>query len=113
MGMWATRFPIFQVKKTMVSNGVDTLRFPCSALNVKDVRNSKHARTNDRRNHDSHNGSHVCPECQSGSKQARVNGKSNHDNVISVQCSESNHDPLRRLPNVLISVDVAVGSNAR
>ena len=42
----------------------------------KVVRNAKQARTNDRRNHDSHNGSHVCSECQSGSKQARVNGKS-------------------------------------
>ena len=26
---------------TMVSNGVDTMRFPCSALNVKVVRNFK------------------------------------------------------------------------
>ena len=34
---------------------------------------------NDRRNHDSHNGSHVCSECQSCSKQARVNG-----NTVSV-----------------------------
>ena len=81
--------------------------FLCSALNVQVVRNSKQARTNDRRNHDSHNGSHVCSECPSGSKQVRVSGKSNHDDVISVQCSEclssskqarvngkSNHDPL-------------------
>ena len=28
---------------TMVSHGVDTLRFPCSALNVKVLRNSKQA----------------------------------------------------------------------
>ena len=60
-----------------------------SAMNVKVVRNSKHARTNDRRNHDSHNGGHVCSECQSGSKQAWVNSRSNHDNVISVQCGKS------------------------
>ena len=53
--------------------------FSCSALNVKVVRNSKQTRTNDRRNRDSHNGSHVCSECQSGSKQARVNGRSNQD----------------------------------
>ena len=47
---------------TMVSNGVDTMRFPCSALNVKVVRNSKQARTNDRRNHDPFEGSHVCSD---------------------------------------------------
>ena len=52
------------------------------------VRNSRQARVNDRRNHDSHNGSHVCSDCQSGVKQARVNGESGHDSVISVQCSE-------------------------
>ena len=48
---------------TMVSNGVDTIRSPCSALNVKVVRNSKQARVNDKRNHDSHEGSRVCSEC--------------------------------------------------
>ena len=37
---------------TMVSNGVDRMRLQCSALNVKVVRKSKQARTNDRRNHD-------------------------------------------------------------
>ena len=36
---------------TMVWNGGDTMRFPCSALNGKVVRNSKQARTNDKRNH--------------------------------------------------------------
>ena len=41
---------------TMVSNGVDTMRFLCSALHVKVVRISKQARVNDRSNHDSHNG---------------------------------------------------------
>ena len=35
----------------MAANGVDTMRFPCGALNVKVVRNSKQARTNDRSNH--------------------------------------------------------------
>ena len=72
-------FQFFLEKKTLVSNGVDTMRFPCTAPNVKVVRNSKQARVNGKSNHDSHNGSHVCSECQSGSKQARVNGKSNHD----------------------------------
>ena len=38
---------------TMVSNGVDTMRFPCNALNVQVVRNSNQARTDDKRNHDS------------------------------------------------------------
>ena len=52
------------------------------ALNVKVVRNSEQARRNDRRSHDSHNGSHVCSESQSGSKQARVNGRSNHDPLV-------------------------------
>ena len=51
---------------TMVSYGVDTMRFPYSTLNVKVVRNWKQARVNDRRNHDSHDGGHVCSECQSG-----------------------------------------------
>ena len=37
---------------TMVSNGVDRMRLPCSALNVKVVRKSKQAQTNDRRNHE-------------------------------------------------------------
>ena len=41
---------------------VVTMGFPCTALNVKVVRNSKQARTNDRRNHDSHNCSHVCSD---------------------------------------------------
>ena len=41
----------------------DDFLCPCSALNVKLVRNSKQARTNDRSNHDSHNGGHVCSEC--------------------------------------------------
>ena len=40
--------------------------------------NFKQTRTHGRSNYDSHNGSHVCSECQSGSKQARVNGRSNH-----------------------------------
>ena len=86
VGMWATsllRFFSCFFFFTMVSNGVDTMRFPCSALNVKVVRNSKQARTSGRRNNDPHCGGHVCSECQSGSKQVRVNGKSNHDNVIS------------------------------
>ena len=47
---------------TMVSNGVDRMRFPCSALNVKVVRNSKQARTNHRRNHDPLEGGHVCSD---------------------------------------------------
>ena len=46
----------------MLSNGVDTIRSPCSALNVKVERNSKQARVNDRRNHDPHNGGHVCSD---------------------------------------------------
>ena len=46
-------FPVFVFFFTMVSSGVDTMRFRCSALNVKVVRNSKQARRNDRRNHDS------------------------------------------------------------
>ena len=58
--------------------------FPCSALNVKVVRISKQARVNDRRSHDSHDGGHVCSECQSGSKQARVNGRSDHDPLCKV-----------------------------
>ena len=45
---------------------------------------SKQARTNDRRDHDSHNGSHFCSECQGGSKQARDNGRSNHDPLVCV-----------------------------
>ena len=48
---------------TMVSNGVDTMRSPCSALNVQVVRNSKQVWVDDKRNHDSHEGSHVCTEC--------------------------------------------------
>ena len=67
---------------TVFSNGVDTLRFPCSALNVKVVRNSKQVWTNDRRNHDSHNGSHVCSECQKCAKQVRVNGKSQMSRLL-------------------------------
>ena len=47
------------------------MRFPCSALNVKVVRNSKQARTNDRRNHDFHNGSHVCFDRSSLSSSCR------------------------------------------
>ena len=42
----------FFVFFTMVPNGIDTTRFPCSALNVKVVRNSRQARTNGRSNHD-------------------------------------------------------------
>ena len=53
-------FPHSKFFFTVVSNGVDTMRFPCSALNVQVVRNSKQARTNDRRH--SQNGSHVCSE---------------------------------------------------
>ena len=51
------------LSSTMVSNGVDTMRSPCSALNVKVVRNSELVRVNDKRNHESHEGSHVCSEC--------------------------------------------------
>ena len=66
------------------------------------VKNSKQARVNDRRNHDSHDGCHVCTECQSGSKH-----------VISVQCSEGQSGEKtgagkRQEPNVSTSVDVAV-----
>ena len=76
-----------RVRCFMEGQGVDGLvgddcLCPCSALNVKVVRNSKQARTNDRSNHNSQNGSHVCSECQSGSKQARVNGKSTHEFVV-------------------------------
>ena len=63
------------VSSTMVSNGVDTMRFPCSALNVKVVRHWKQARVNDRRNHDSHDGGHVCSECQSGETLKTSAGK--------------------------------------
>ena len=58
--MWATSLHLLCVLFffTMVSHGVDTMRFPCSALNVKVVRNWKQARTNDMSNHDSDNGSH-------------------------------------------------------
>ena len=34
----------------MVSIGIDTMRSPCSALNVEVVRNSRQARTNGRSN---------------------------------------------------------------
>ena len=83
---WACGRRVFTVSvffSTMISNGVDTLRFPRSALNVKVVRNWKQARTNDMSNCDPHNGGHVCSECQSGSKQARVNCESDNDSVIS------------------------------
>ena len=51
VGMWATSFPpslclvFFFFFFTIVSNGVDRMRLPCSALNVKVVRKSKQART--------------------------------------------------------------------
>ena len=47
------------------------------------------------------------------SRQARVNDRKNHDSVISVQCSESQSGEKtgageRQEPNVSTSVDVAV-----
>ena len=48
----------------IISNGIDTMWLPCSALHVNVVKNSRQARVNGRRNHDSHVGSHVCSECQ-------------------------------------------------
>ena len=65
---------------TVVWYDVDTMWFPCSALNVKVVRNWKQARTNERRNNDSHNGSYVCSECQHSTTQPQRHAQPNHNN---------------------------------
>ena len=74
----------------MVSIGFDTMRSPCSALNVKVLRNSRHARANGRSNYESQKGSHVCSECQSNGnrKQAWVNGGRSHDSSQASQRSD-------------------------
>ena len=43
----------YDMFRAMVSIGIDTMRSPCSALNVKVVRNSKQAGVNGGRSHDS------------------------------------------------------------
>ena len=73
----------YEIFNAMVSIGFDTMRSPRSALNVKVLRNSRHARENGRSNYESQKCSHVCSECQSNGnrKQAWVNCGRSHDSL--------------------------------
>ena len=83
--MWATSLlrlcVLFVFFFTMVSNGVDTTRFPCSFKGKVMQRAFTCSKFfYDGRKWCWHNAISVqYSECQSSSKQARVNGKSNHD----------------------------------
>ena len=88
----------------MVSHAVDTM-FSTLSSECHPGENFKQTQTHGRSNYDSHNGSHVCSECQSGSKPARVNGRSNHDPLVCcVLCLLSSCSRLSHVLHVHIHV---------